>query len=368
MGKQYKQVTDREEELMRKWRKEGRPYSDIMSLTGRSKQTVVDHTSKKKTESAGSGRPAIITEAVFKKLQRALTKLQKKADAEWEVTVDAVKKLAGVTACDKTVLDYFHQKGIWFRPLRQKPLLKDGDEKLRSDFVAQHRGRTKVQWLKKPHAIIDNKHFQCVGNAAGRNELARRTIRGGYRARNAKVQTYMVKRKKALKYPAPGVQVTAAVVNGRVRMFDFVDGTWSANKAAYMYKGPLLKTLRRAFPGHAARRNAKWTVLEDNDPAGYKSSGGKAAKKEANIVSMDLPPRSPDLNVLDYSLWSAIGSAMRKHERKFRKNKKESKVQYMTRLKKTALGLPTSVVSKAVMDIHRRIRLIEKAGGGLIVE
>ena len=209
--------------------------------------------------------------------------------------------------------------------------------------------------------------FQCISNAAGRNELARRTIRGGYRTRNAKVQTYMVKRKSASKYPAPGVQVTAAVVNGRIRMFDFVDGNWSAKKAAYMYKGPLLRTLRRAFPAHAARRNAKWTVLEDNDPAGYTSAGGKAAKKEANIVSMDLPPRSPDLNVLDYSLWSAIGTAMRKQERKFRGGKTESKVQYMACLRKTALGLPTAVVSKAVMDIHRRIRLIEKAGG-LIIE
>ena len=45
-------------------------------------------------------------------MQKALIRLQKKADAEFEVSVDAVKKLAGVTACDKTVLDYFHKKGI----------------------------------------------------------------------------------------------------------------------------------------------------------------------------------------------------------------------------------------------------------------
>ena len=83
---------------------------------------------------------------------------------------------------------------------------------------------------------------------------------------------------------------------------------------------------------------------------------------------MDLPPRSPDLNVLDYALWSAINRAMRLQERSFRKSKRESKEECMIRLKKTAMSLSRFLVTKSVKDMHKRVRKIAAAGGGLIVE
>ena len=368
MGKTYAQVSDREVDLMRKWRKEGRSLTDIQGLTGRSRQTIIDHTSAKKKPGPGSGRRAILTEKDFKKLHTTLLKLQKKANANIEITVQAVKEAAGVEASNRTVLDLFHAHDVWFHPLRQKLVLTDEDVIKRAGFCDKFMTRSEEQWVTQPNAIIDNKHFPLYMDGAGRNEGARRTLRGGYRARGARPQPYLVKRKKAQKFSAPGVQVTAAVVKGKIRMFDFVKGHWSGQKAAAMYKGPLLRTLKRAFPAKAVRKNATWTVLEDNDPAGYKSSAGKAAKLEASIMSVDLPPRSPDLNTLDYSLWAAINAAMRKQERAFRKNKKETKEQYMARLRRTALNLPTSLVTKAVKDMHRRLRKISAAGGGLIVE
>ena len=368
MVKGYKHVEQRESDLMKKWKKDGLSITRVKELTGRGKETIVKHSNANMKVTPGSGRRKLITEVVFKKLEKALEKLLKKADAEWEVSVGAVMALAGVTTSEKTVLEAFHERGIWFRPLREKPILTEADVAKRVVFTAENRNRPKESWVTKPHAVIDNKHFVLYRKRADRNEAARRKVRGGYRPRNQGPKPYLVKRKKNQKYPAPGVQVTAAVIKGKIRVFDFVKGNWGAAKAAQMYKGVLLRALRRSFPEHAARRNAKWCVLEDNDPAGYKSAGGKAAKKEANIVSMDLPPRSPDMNVLDYSLWSAINSAMRLQERSFRKNKKESKEQYMARLKKTALGLPRAQVEKAVMDMRRRVRAIYDADGGLIIE
>jgi hypothetical protein len=85
-------------------------------------------------------------------------------------------------------------------------------------------------------------------------------------------------------------------------MWDYVDGRWNATQAASMYEGPLTAALARAYLEHAAKSRAKWIVLEDNDPAGYKSKRALAAKEAAGIVIDDLPKRSPDLNVLDYSL------------------------------------------------------------------
>ena len=68
-------------------------------------------------------------------------------------------------------------------------------------------------------------------------------------------------------------------------------------------------------------------------------------KEQAGIQTLDFPRRSPDLNVLDYSLWAYINRKMRAQEASF-KNKKETAKQYMARLRRTALAVPSSVVRK----------------------
>ena len=74
------------------------------------------------------------------------------------------------------------------------------------------------------------------------------------------------------------------------------------------------------------------------------------------------------MNVLDYSLWHAINERMREQERSFDEKKKETRESYLARLRRTALGLPSSVVKKAVMDMHRRVRLAVAAMGGVFLE
>ena len=126
--------------------------------------------------------------------------------------------------------------------------------------------------------------------------------------------------------------------------------------------------MARAFPAHADKARAKWVVLEDNDPAGFKSSAAAREKNAQGMKVLSLPPRSPDLNVLDYSLWSEINKRLRKQEAAFSKSKKESKVAFLARLRRVALGLPTSVVTKAVKSMKRRCNLIKAAKGNLIDE
>ena len=131
-----------------------------------------------------------------------------------------------------------------------------------------------------------------------------------------------------------------------------------------MYKGPLLKAMKKAFPEHAAKKRAFWKVLEANDPTGYKSGLAKEAKAEVRIITNDLPKRSPDLNVLDYSLWTEINTRMRALEKMFPKSKKESFDAFKARLRRTALGLPASVVRKAVSGMYKRVRMAVVARGG----
>ena len=50
--------------------------------------------------------------------------------------------------------------------------------------------------------------------------------------------------------------------------------------------------------------------MEDNDPVGYKSTKGEAAKEELGIQAITYPRHSPDLNPLDFHVWNAVEKKM----------------------------------------------------------
>ena len=87
-------------------------------------------------------------------------------------------------------------------------------------------------------------------------------------------------------------------------MWEYLDERWNGKAAAMMYKGSLLKAMKKAFPAHAAKKRAIWKAFEGNDPTGYKSGEAKIAKAKVGIVTNDLPKRSPDLNGLGISFLS----------------------------------------------------------------
>ena len=62
-------------------------------------------------------------------------------------------------------------------------------------------------------------------------------------------------------------------------------------------------------------RKRKFQVLEDNDPTGFKARAGVQAKAAVGIKALEIPKRSPDLNVCDYALWVAVNRKMRRQER-----------------------------------------------------
>ena len=59
---------------------------------------------------------------------------------------------------------------------------------------------------------------------------------------------------------------------------------------------------------------------------------------------------------------------MRKAEAKFNARRRESVYQYVARLKRTALGLHSVDVKRAVQSMHRRVRLCVENKGGLFIE
>ena len=106
-----------------------------------------------------------------------------------------------------------------------------------------------------------------------------------------------------------------------------------------------------------------WNVLEDNDPSGYKSSKGIQAKEAVHIKSFDIPKRSPDLSVCDYALWPEVNRRMRAQEKRWAPNKKETRAQYLKRLRRTALNLPTVFIDTSIKSMQRRCSSLSDARG-----
>ena len=361
--KAYARFSQVERALAFKWLGQGKTPGDIADLLDRDKGTISRQLAKPKTTVPRLGRKKVVTEAHYQRLQKALEALIVKAKAEKEVTLAMVKTRARITFSDPVCREAFQAHGVHFFKLREKPILTEGDIKARAAFAVDWAHKSKEGWNKTPQGIIDGKHFPMYMDAKGRSYNAKRGVRGAYRTAEKAVDPNCVKPKATIKYPTKSCCVTAGVIKGKIRLWHYTDGKWNAKAASCMYTKHLAPALKKAYPF-----KQKFIVLEDNDPAGYKSKSGLAAKKLVGIATMDLPKRSPDLNVLDYSLWHEINVRMRTQESKFRPAFKETPDAFKRRLRKTALSLPKSLVSRAVGDMKRRLQLIKKAKGGLINE
>ena len=362
--KKFTHVTPREHALMQQWREEGESVNDIAALTKRSTDTVSKHLYKKKRAKKPLGRPVAISEKDWPHVENTYNKLLAEADTKTEVTANMVRLAAGLKCSTKAVSRAFWKRGIYFRPLYEKPELTDEDRMDRRCFTDEHKDKTDKKWQKFPHCIVDNKNFPVYTKGKDRDYAARRRVRGAYRPRR-RIFTHRTKPSRNLKRNTgtKSVIVTCAIGHGRVLMWHYVKGRWDAAAAEHMYKGPLLRSLKKNFPSAKSYR-----ILEDNDPTGYKSRRGEQAKKDANIVPIPLPPRSPDFNPLDYSLWADLNRRMRAQEKAWPKIKRETRKQYLARLKRTAMNLPTEYINKIIGNMAVRCDACRKAKGGHFAE
>lgn len=65
--------------------------------------------------------------------------------------------------------------------------------------------------------------------------------------------------------------------------------------------------LQRAFPDKRS-----FNILEDNDPVGNRSRAGLEAKRQCKFSTLDIPKRSPELNVMDYCVWAGVEKRLRR--------------------------------------------------------
>ena len=294
MGKVFTQVNGTEHRLVLMMAKEGIPWTKIQRITARTPDTI-GKILKSKGVPKGSGASVRFSTKDLDKVLKVTVDMVKKANAQSEVTMAMILEKVGVKVSDRTVRRKMSEGRYALYKLKEKPLLTNEDIVKRKTWAGASMRRNRLQWVGTPHAIIDNKKFPKTSCNKSREYNVRRSVRGAYMEKGSQPRRWLVKPKNGsntVKYS--GVTSTAGVINGKIRFWHYVEGRWNALQAALMYQ-KLRKALTKAFPSH----KGPFTIIEDNDPTGYKSRRGMEAKKKLKIQTDDLPPRSPDLNVLD---------------------------------------------------------------------
>ena len=326
------------------------------------------HIVLKKTAKRRAVKPGPVpklSKAEVRKLVKTTEKMVQQAKGEYEVSLEIIAKECKIKASLRTLRRALVSEGIRFRRMRQKPVLKKEDVKARFAFAKKYLKKSKSWWVKNLHMAIDNKNFPIYYHADARRHAANRLVRGAYRRQGNGLDEAHVQVPKHMRYN-PGMKsalISAGVGEGKVRMWHLIDKAWSGAEAAKIYKGPLRTALERA-----SKKRRYHTVLEDNDRVGFKSTLGKAAKVASKVQVLELPKRSPDLNPCDYALWATVNRRMRIQERRFPKAKKESRQQFLARLRRTAMRLSKKTVDGMIGDMARRVRRLYEAKGNLIEE
>jgi len=343
----------------------GQKPSEIAATLGRDKSVLTRLLCKQEPRHK-QGRPALLPGPAVDLLQRRLHELIVKANGQKTVTVAHLKTAAKCRASPKIILQALHKRNIYFRKLREKPVLTPEDVKARLAFARAYRGKSAAWWLKNVHAFIDGKHFQVYLNSTERSRAAQHATFGAYRQPGKGLSVGYVKPKAGnLRHNtgAKGVLLHLGIGAGKVvTVHEVKDSRWSGQAAVSFYDG-LRADLGKQHPG-----KRKFTVLEDNDPTGYKSQKGKDAKAAAGISILEIPKRSPDLSVCDYAIWKEINKRLRKQESAWPKTRKETRAQYVKRLKLTARRLPADFLKKSIGDMVRRCQRLYEAKGHFFEE
>ena len=198
--------------------------------------------------------------------------------------------------------------------------------------------------------------------AADKDYVARIGVRGHYREEGGieDLDEHNTKPNPKMKRKMGGkVGIVAAIVGPKFKVFQFIipKNKWNAHTANLFFKA-----LRRFAWRHYPTKKT-WKSIEDNDPC-HKTKGNEAAKKSMGIEPIGLPPRSPDISPLDYSVWGEVLRLLRTQEENM-EEKKESQKQFVARLQKTIGGLGKGFLRNTMRGMKGRLRKLHKVKGGL---
>ena len=305
-----------------------------------------------------------MTKAKLDHICSVLDKMVDEAGGNYEVTLPMLLRRARVKASERTVANGIHSRGYRFRNLRSKPILTPEDIEERYAWAKKYRSKPAAWWLRTVHVHLDNHVFKRAATGHGRKLLAKRAVRGAYRKKSRSLRPSVVKPNSKLKAGFPkGILKAGGVGGGKVLVWETVDGTWCGARAAKFYADTVLPAVKERY---GAKR--RYCILEDNDPSGNRSAVAMRAKTSCKLDVLCLPKRSPELNVLDYAVWTEVERRLRAQEKRFPDGKCETRAEFERRVDRVAKALPSTFINKSIMDMKRRCERLYAAEGGLFEE
>ena len=215
--------------------------------------------------------------------------------------------------------------------------------------------RPATYWSTKVHGYVDNKAFPVHLTRNQRAKIRASRVTGHLRKAYEGIDRGFTKPRQNHSFLGmPSVIIAAAVAKDRVIMWHEVRGNWNGKAAATMYEDHLKPALDRVW-----KKQPRYTIIEDGDRKGNTSGKGIAAKARAKIYAQTLPPRTPSLMPLDYSLWEKIVTKLLDTAPRG----KETRAAFLERLKKVATTLPKGTVKKAIGRMRANVKALVDSNG-----
>jgi len=232
----------------------------------------------------------------------------------------------------------------------------------RKGMGTKWRSRSADFWSSRV-AAIDNKTYPIYTTHEGRTHSHMQRKRGSYRTDEDGLEDeHIAPDSKKHRYSSQGKQakVTAGFGGGRCLFWKVYTGNWCADKYVDVVRQHLSKVMRDDFPNGF--------LLRDNDPTGYESGKGLQAEATAGFGNrrIELGPKSPDVNPLDFFFWDEITKRMHAVEKTWPPDKVETEAGFRKRLRDTAFSLEPAIINKAMESMRKRCKLLVDAKGGHI--
>ena len=325
-------------------------------------RNAIRGTTYKRARVETRGRPCTCTPEAVRKMNRVRKNLLKAAKGEKEVRWRDIRSASRTKkAADKTIREAFKREGILVaaRRPREKPDRTPEQANARVKYCKVWHRKPPSFWLKKVDLMIDNKRFEIPTTEWARRHFKKQRVRFHLRTPGEGSLPHMTKpgRKKNKMNTRALAHVCAGIRGNRIVLWEYLPKLWCGEEAAKLYRSAISKTLAKC-----AGQKRKYLVFEDNDPVGYKSGKGIAAKADVGIDAVPMPEYSPDLNPLDFSLWDAVEDHMFANHPPI----VEMVAAYKKRLRLTTLRLPAAVVEKAMRKIPGRMKDVIAAKGYII--